>query len=158
MVWCVATAAVSTQREAFSVFATLASNSLPTERTASVRSQHRSILTWTLTFYKLDLTCSSCFPTDHDECATTNMCHNGMCINEDGSFKCICKPGFALAPNGRYCTGINDLLTQIQTSSLGPNSLLCWEMWCFGKSFRSLFKPMCEHLYLTAQFIGPTKC
>uniref|UniRef100_A0A8C5I4Y5 Fibrillin-2-like n=1 Tax=Gouania willdenowi TaxID=441366 RepID=A0A8C5I4Y5_GOUWI len=43
--------------------------------------------------------------TDHDECATTNMCLNGMCINEDGSFKCICKPGFALAPNGRYCTG-----------------------------------------------------
>lgn len=44
-------------------------------------------------------------PPDHDECATTNMCLNGMCINEDGSFKCICKPGFALAPNGRYCTG-----------------------------------------------------
>ncbi|KAF3834796.1 hypothetical protein F7725_027354 [Dissostichus mawsoni] len=46
------------------------------------------------------------FCPDHDECATTNMCLNGMCINEDGSFKCICKPGFALAPNGRYCTGI----------------------------------------------------
>lgn len=42
---------------------------------------------------------------DHDECATTNMCLNGMCINEDGSFKCICKPGFTLAPNGRYCVG-----------------------------------------------------
>lgn len=44
---------------------------------------------------------------DHDECATTNMCLNGMCINEDGSFKCICKPGFALAPSGRYCTGMS---------------------------------------------------
>lgn len=40
---------------------------------------------------------SSCLFPDHDECATTNMCLNGMCINEDGSFKCICKPGFALA-------------------------------------------------------------
>lgn len=52
---------------------------------------------------------------DHDECATTNMCLNGMCINEDGSFKCICKPGFALAPNGRYCTGehVWDLLSKI---------------------------------------------
>uniref|UniRef100_A0A8C9MFK3 EGF-like domain-containing protein n=1 Tax=Serinus canaria TaxID=9135 RepID=A0A8C9MFK3_SERCA len=51
--------------------------------------------------------CCSCgvlsVPPDHDECATTNMCLNGMCINEDGSFKCICKPGFVLAPNGRYC-------------------------------------------------------
>lgn len=47
-----------------------------------------------------------CFSSpDHDECATTNMCLNGMCINEDGSFKCICKPGFVLAPNGRYCVG-----------------------------------------------------
>lgn len=43
---------------------------------------------------------------DHDECTTTNMCLNGMCINEDGSFKCICKPGFVLAPSGRYCTGM----------------------------------------------------
>lgn len=49
---------------------------------------------------------SSVFSTDHDECTTTNMCLNGMCINEDGSFKCICKPGFVLAPNGRYCTGM----------------------------------------------------
>lgn len=51
--------------------------------------------------------CKSHSPSaDHDECTTTNMCLNGMCINEDGSFKCICKPGFVLAPNGRYCTGM----------------------------------------------------
>lgn len=43
--------------------------------------------------------------TDHDECAGTNICLNGMCINEDGSFKCLCKPGFTLASSGRYCTG-----------------------------------------------------
>lgn len=29
-----------------------------------------------------------------------------MCINEDGSFKCICKPGFQLASDGRYCKGL----------------------------------------------------
>lgn len=45
-------------------------------------------------------------PTDHDECSITNMCLNGMCINEDGSFKCVCKPGFTLASSGRYCTGM----------------------------------------------------
>lgn len=55
---------------------------------------------------------------DHDECATTNMCLNGMCINEDGSFKCICKPGFALAPNGRYCTGTSSDIISGRASSL----------------------------------------
>lgn len=40
-----------------------------------------------------------------DECSIRNMCLNGMCINEDGSFKCICKPGFQLASDGRYCKG-----------------------------------------------------
>ena len=41
-----------------------------------------------------------------DECSIRNMCLNGMCINEDGSFKCICKPGFQLASDGRYCKGL----------------------------------------------------
>lgn len=53
-----------------------------------------------------------CIFSDHDECATTNMCLNGMCINEDGSFKCICKPGFVLASSGRYCTGMYIILNK----------------------------------------------
>jgi len=52
--------------------------------------------------------------TDQDECATTNMCLNGMCINEDGSFKCICKTGFVLAPSGRYCIGVGSIETSLQ--------------------------------------------
>lgn len=101
--WCVAMAAASTQRAASSVSAMLALSSPPMERTASVRTisrpdhRHTPSPSWN---WPSDL-----IPSDHDECATTNMCLNGMCINEDGSFKCICKPGFTLAPNGRYCTG-----------------------------------------------------
>lgn len=48
---------------------------------------------------------------DMDECSIRNMCLNGMCINEDGSFKCICKPGFQLASDGRYCKDINECET-----------------------------------------------
>lgn len=42
---------------------------------------------------------------DHNECATTTMCANGVCLNEDGSFTCLCNPGFLLAPGGRHCVG-----------------------------------------------------
>lgn len=43
-----------------------------------------------------------------DECSIRNMCFNGMCINEDGSFKCICKFGFQLVLDGCYCKDINE--------------------------------------------------
>ncbi|XP_073729872.1 fibrillin-2 [Misgurnus anguillicaudatus] len=39
------------------------------------------------------------------------MCLNGMCINEDGSFKCLCKPGFTLNPSGQYCTDMDECQT-----------------------------------------------
>ena len=48
---------------------------------------------------------SLCRFSDQDECLIRNMCLNGLCINEDGSFKCICKPGFLLMASGRMCVG-----------------------------------------------------
>lgn len=42
---------------------------------------------------------------DHNECATSTVCTNGVCFNEDGSFTCLCKSGFLLAPGGRDCVG-----------------------------------------------------
>ena len=90
---------------------------------------------------------SSCLTADHDECATTNMCLNGMCINEDGSFKCICKPGFTLAPNGRYCTGMNDLWsTNRDLTSRAKQAALkhCWQMECSLKSHRCLLNPLMQ--------------
>lgn len=54
------------------------------------------------------------------------MCLNGMCINEDGSFKCICKPGFALAPNGRYCTGMHDSCGKQDAGGAAAAELTHW--------------------------------
>ena len=44
---------------------------------------------------------------DYNECQTTGMCTNGMCMNLDGSFKCICNPGYLLAPSGEVCLGMS---------------------------------------------------
>jgi len=40
-----------------------------------------------------------------DECADTGMCENGRCLNMDGSFKCVCNPGYKLGPTGKHCIG-----------------------------------------------------
>lgn len=45
------------------------------------------------------------FCTDVDECSETGMCDHGSCVNIDGSFKCICEPGYTLSPSGKTCIG-----------------------------------------------------
>lgn len=39
------------------------------------------------------------FPTDYDECGNSPCQNGGTCINNDGSFTCICKAGW----EGREC-------------------------------------------------------
>lgn len=40
-----------------------------------------------------------------DECEHSGMCPNGECINMDGSYKCVCKPGYKQSPNQQICIG-----------------------------------------------------
>lgn len=41
---------------------------------------------------------------DVDECGTIeDICENGECINNRGSFQCICPSGFELSPDGTKC-------------------------------------------------------
>ena len=44
--------------------------------------------------------------TDHNECAESGMCANGICINMNGSFKCHCENGFKLSSTGYACIGM----------------------------------------------------
>ncbi|XP_074651609.1 fibrillin-3-like [Tubulanus polymorphus] len=40
---------------------------------------------------------------DVDECDEMDACANGMCINTDGSYRCECKTGYMLLPDGKTC-------------------------------------------------------
>lgn len=41
---------------------------------------------------------------DVDECSTVeDICENGECINQQGTFQCICPPGFEISPDGTKC-------------------------------------------------------
>lgn len=61
-------------------------------------------LTWPGNFLLRVTNCFHLF-TDQDECLIRNICLNGLCINDDGSFKCICMPGYLLDTSGRMCIG-----------------------------------------------------
>jgi len=62
---------------------------------ASVSFLHRQINEYCIVLY-LDI----------DECAENGrICLNGQCVNEPGSYKCRCSPGFQLSPDGAFCLG-----------------------------------------------------
>ena len=47
---------------------------------------------------------SSPFPSDLNECAMENNCHQKAdCINSEGSYQCLCQTGFT--GNGSICIG-----------------------------------------------------
>lgn len=49
---------------------------------------------------------------DIDECAiNSGLCQPGICINLQGSYKCICRDGFEQSLDGKLCLGKNFLLS-----------------------------------------------
>lgn len=44
---------------------------------------------------------------DMNECAMNpEICQNGACENLDGSYRCICNPGYRADQSGKRCLGI----------------------------------------------------
>lgn len=43
------------------------------------------------------------FVTDINECAMPGMCRHGDCLNNPGSYRCVCPPGHSLGPSRTQC-------------------------------------------------------
>ena len=57
-----------------------------------------------ITIYPFLIQSMLCLPADEDECAlNSHDCdYNAECINAEGSYSCICKPGYS--GDGKTCT------------------------------------------------------
>ncbi|XP_078083679.1 hemicentin-1-like [Mustelus asterias] len=58
--------------------------------------------------------------TDINECQTWNFCQHD-CRNTQGSYQCVCPPGYRLMPNGRSCQDIDEC--QEQNIKCGLNQM-----------------------------------
>lgn len=54
------------------------------------------------------------FPTDYDECGNSPCQNGGTCINNDGSFTCICKAGW----EGRECQNGTNFRTSLSVVTI----------------------------------------
>ena len=44
---------------------------------------------------------------DIDECSENGrICLNGDCMNAPGSYRCVCRRGYELSPDGAFCLGM----------------------------------------------------
>lgn len=62
------------------------------------------------------------FIADVNECDELNnrmsLCKNAKCINTEGSYKCVCLPGFVPSDKPNYCTPLNTALNLEKDSDL----------------------------------------
>lgn len=67
-------------------------------------------------------TCVVWLIADVNECDELNnrmsLCKNAKCINTEGSYKCLCLPGYVPSDKPNYCTPLNTALNLEKDSDL----------------------------------------
>ena len=88
--------------------------------------------------------------TDINECLNANGGCDHICVNTADSFRCECRPGYALQPDGFTCIDINEcslsppVCSQICTNTEGSYICSCSEGYilsadgstCIGKQYK----------------------
>lgn len=68
------------------------------------------------------VTCVVWLIADVNECDELNnrmsLCKNAKCINTEGSYKCLCLPGYVPSDKPNYCTPLNTALNLEKDSDL----------------------------------------
>lgn len=76
------------------------------------------LLGWYWNFF----TCMVWLVADVNECDELNnrmsLCKNAKCINTEGSYKCVCLPGYVPSDKPNYCTPLSTALNLEKDSDL----------------------------------------
>ena len=67
---------------------------------------------------------------DIDECAVDNICGNGDCINNQGSYSCLCHEGYQTSQHGDNCEDINECIDKPCGRGECVNSPGTYECFC----------------------------
>jgi len=66
---------------------------------------------------------------DVNECIIfEDVCKNGRCVNTDGSFRCVCLPGYTLDNTGTQCVGqYGNMFSKMLNENVSKSDLTTFE-------------------------------
>lgn len=92
------------------------------------------------------------------------MCDHGRCVNMEGSFRCVCDPGYRLGPDGKHCIDIDECIhnpCQHGACYNSPGSFRCecppgFSLGPDGRSCLDTRRDLCYQTYKNGQCFNPS--
>lgn len=92
------------------------------------------------------------------------MCDHGRCLNMEGSFRCVCDPGYRLGPDGKHCMDIDECINnpcQHGNCLNSPGSFRCechpgFNIGPDGRTCLETRRDLCYQQYKDGQCFNPS--